>query len=241
MSRKRYYWIKLSNSFFTNGKIKKLRMISGGDTYVIIYLKLFMLSLETEGKLYFEGFDEDISREISIIIDEKYENVSITMSYLIKQGLINVVVQDKEFYLSEFNNMTGSESGSARRVRKYRERKKSVESPKNLQLPHVPYNEIIQYLNEKINSNYRYDSVLSIENINERYKEGYKLEDFKKVIDVKTKEWLNNEMEKYLRPQTLFGKNFESYLSQGTKEELKNELKSDEFDYDSLVKWELKK
>ena len=44
--------------------------------------------------------------------------------------------------------------------------------------------------------------------------EKYTVEDFYSVIDKKTAEWLNTEQEKYLRPETLFGTKFESYLNQ---------------------------
>ena len=52
--------------------------------------------------------------------------------------------------------------------------------------------------------------------IKARLKEKYELEDFKIVIDKKCKEWLGTDMEKYLRPETLFGNKFESYLKQKT-------------------------
>lgn len=37
---KRYYWLKLKNNWFNDKRIKKLRSVAGGDTYVIIYLKI---------------------------------------------------------------------------------------------------------------------------------------------------------------------------------------------------------
>ncbi|MNW62266.1 hypothetical protein D3C74_403850 [compost metagenome] len=51
--------------------------------------------------------------------------------------------------------------------------------------------------------------------INGRLSEGRTVEDFKKVIDIKTEEWLGKDQEKYLRPNTLFTPtNFENYLNQ---------------------------
>lgn len=80
---------------------------------------------------------------------------------------------------------------------------------------HPPFKEIIDYLNQKTNSNYRYTTGKTKELIKARYNEGFGLEDFKKVIDIKTAEWLNdNKMKQYLRPTTLFGTKFESYLNQ---------------------------
>lgn len=51
---KRYYWLKLKNDFFNQREIKKLRRIAGGDTFTIIYLKIQLLSIQSEGVLKFE-------------------------------------------------------------------------------------------------------------------------------------------------------------------------------------------
>ena len=59
MNSKRYYWLKLKDDFFTQKEIKKLRRIAGGDTFTIIYLKLQLLSLKNDGKLVFEGVEDD--------------------------------------------------------------------------------------------------------------------------------------------------------------------------------------
>ena len=48
-------------------------------------------------------------------------------------------------------------------------------------------------------------------------REGFTIEDFKKVIDSKSGEWLNTDFEKYLRPATLFGGKFENYLNEANK------------------------
>ena len=82
----------------------------------------------------------------------------------------------------------------------------------------IPYKEIIDYLNFKTNSNYKYSTNKTKELIKARFNEGFNLEDFKKVIDIKTNEWINdNKMNIYLRPNTLFGTNFENYLNQPIK------------------------
>ena len=76
------------------------------------------------------------------------------------------------------------------------------------------YSSIVDYLNLKANTKYRSSSNKTKSLIKARINEGYSEEDFKKVIDNKTDEWLNTDMEKYLRPETLFGTKFESYLNQ---------------------------
>ena len=79
------------------------------------------------------------------------------------------------------------------------------------------YSLVIDYLNKKANTNYRPTTKNTQSFINARLKEGYTVEDFKKVIDSKSKEWLNTDFEKYLRPATLFGTKFENYLNEANK------------------------
>ena len=76
------------------------------------------------------------------------------------------------------------------------------------------YKYIVEYLNEKANKNFKPTTKSTQRLINARLNEGFSLDDFKKVIDIKSSQWLGTEMEKYLRPQTLFGTKFESYLNE---------------------------
>ena len=74
--------------------------------------------------------------------------------------------------------------------------------------------EVVNHLNEKAGTKYKYNSKNTTKHIQARIREGYTLEDFKIVIDKKCSEWLNTDMEKYLCPETLFGSKFEKYLNQ---------------------------
>ncbi|MCT3071622.1 DNA replication protein [Leuconostoc citreum] len=79
---------------------------------------------------------------------------------------------------------------------------------------HVPYKEIVDYLNEKTGSKYRSSGSKTKSLIKARTNEGFSLDDFKTVIEKKAKEWSGTTMEKYLRPETLFGTKFEGYLNE---------------------------
>lgn len=81
---------------------------------------------------------------------------------------------------------------------------------------HCPFTkDVIDYLNLKTGSNYKHTTKATLRYINARYKEGFSLDDFKRVIDTKTKQWINDpKMKQYLRPETLFSTKFESYLNQ---------------------------
>lgn len=77
--------------------------------------------------------------------------------------------------------------------------------------------QIIDYLNSSLSTQYKAKNKQTQQLIKERLDEGFTFNDFKTVIDKKNKEWRNSEMAEFLRPLTLFGKNFESYLNTPTK------------------------
>ena len=130
MAIKKYYWLKLKENFFRQKEIKKLRKIAGGDTYTIIYLKMLLLSLQEEGKLYFEGVEDDFAEELALELDEDVNNVAMTIAFLLKHELLGVANND-EYILTRCNEMLGKESDSAERVRRHRLKQK--ESLKALQ------------------------------------------------------------------------------------------------------------
>lgn len=119
---KRYYWLKLPEGFFRQKPIKKLRKIAGGDTYTIIYLKMLLIAMKQDGKIYFEGVEDDFYEELALELDEDSENVKVTVLFLIRQGLMELV-DETEYLLTECGNMVGSEAASTQRSRLCRERK----------------------------------------------------------------------------------------------------------------------
>jgi len=104
----------------------------------------------------------------------------------------------------------------------------------------VPYLEIVDYLNLKANTKYKSTSSKTKDLIKTRFNEKFTLEDFKKVIEIKAAEWIGSDMEKFLRPETLFGPKFEGYLNQGggkggtNAKQDKGEGKETEYDFSSL-------
>ena len=122
---KKYYWLKLMKDFFTQPKIKKLRKIAGGDTYTIIYLKLQLLSIDSDATLEYQGIEENFIDEMALTIDEDPENVSVTINYLLSQGLM-IQESDTKYVLTETLKLIGSELKSSERVRKHREAKKAL-------------------------------------------------------------------------------------------------------------------
>ncbi|WP_188352907.1 conserved phage C-terminal domain-containing protein [Leuconostoc pseudomesenteroides] len=79
----------------------------------------------------------------------------------------------------------------------------------------IPYKEIVDYLNKKTGSKYRSSGSKTKTLIKARVHDGFELKDFKQVIDIKTEQWLSDQkMNKFLRPETLFGTKFEGYLNE---------------------------
>lgn len=74
--------------------------------------------------------------------------------------------------------------------------------------------EVISYLNLKAKKNFKVDTASHQKFIKARLKEGYVLEDFKKVVDIMVAKWEGTEYEQYLQPQTLFGNKMDNYLNQ---------------------------
>lgn len=139
---KRYFWLKLKDDFFSQKEIKMLRRISGGDTFTVIYLKILLLSIRNDGKVYFDGIASNMVEEIALEIDEDVENVQITFNYLQQKGLL-VFNSDDEVELSNIHSMIGSETAAASRMRKSRS-KKEIEAKRNNVTPqlHHSYTEI---------------------------------------------------------------------------------------------------
>ncbi|WP_439195017.1 phage replisome organizer N-terminal domain-containing protein [Bacillus pacificus] len=91
----------------------------------------------------------------------------------------------------------------------------SPDEPQDNAPDQIPYQEIVKYLNDKAETQYKHKSKKTRELINARWKDGFTLDDFKKVIDTKVNQWINDSnMCGYLRPITLFGTKFESYLNE---------------------------
>lgn len=97
------------------------------------------------------------------------------------------------------------------------------------------YTPIVNYLNEKAGTAYKANNKTTQKHINARMEDGFTLEDFFLVIDKKCKEWKGTEWEKYLRPSTLFGNNFENYLNAKNCQKGKKESET----YDVRPEWDV--
>ncbi|WP_346727571.1 DnaD domain protein [Lactococcus lactis] len=81
-----YFWLKLDENFYKNIIIKKARKTS--DTMVIVYQRLMLQSLATNGYLYYEGAFENLAEELATSLDEDVEQVQMALAFFSKYGLI---------------------------------------------------------------------------------------------------------------------------------------------------------
>ena len=120
-SGKRYFWLKLKEDFFSSKRIKKLRNMAGGDTYLIIYLKLQLKAMKTDGMIRFDHLEDNIADELALDLDENPDDIRATLIYLTSCGLAESS-DASDFYFPYAVENVGSESSAAERMRKMRER-----------------------------------------------------------------------------------------------------------------------
>lgn len=234
---KKFFWLKLKRDFFKRHDIMVVEGMPNGKDYILFYLKLLCESVDHEGNLRFSTEIPYNEQMLSRITDTNVDIVRTAIKIFCDLGMMEIL-DDGTFFMRETQKMLGFETEWAKKQRDYRARKrqekdnvlslsdksKSLEIEKEnnksintlVEKNSTLHEEIISYLNEKTGKHYRANSKSTVRHINGRLKDGYTVDDFKKIIDTKTKQWLNDKrMSSYLRPETLFcAEHFESYLNE---------------------------
>ena len=122
---KKYFWLKLKETFFTDKKVKKMRQIAGGEIYTIIYLKLLLESLENNGLIEFENICDTPTEELSLMIDETEDNVKACLVILEKLKLCEY--NDNFVSFNDIQDMIGSMTTAG--IRKAEQRKRIDTKP----------------------------------------------------------------------------------------------------------------
>ena len=128
--QKRYFWLKLKEDWFNGTTEKYLKSLPAGDSLLITYLKIQLMSLKTEGFLKYERLLPSAEEEIAMLIDEPVNNVRLLINVLLKTGAIERL-DDNSLYLLSLQNLIGSEGSSTDRVRRFRERQKALQCNNN--------------------------------------------------------------------------------------------------------------
>lgn len=126
---KRYYWLKLPEDFFQSETIRWLEEQPNGIYYSNFYLKLCLMSINDNGMLIRRVGEMYIPYDIkrlSELTNINSDTIMIAINLLKKLGLLEVL-DNGAFYLNQVKNMVGSESESAKRVRKHRNKTKALQ------------------------------------------------------------------------------------------------------------------
>ena len=124
-NEKRYYWLKFREDFFSSRRIKKLRRMAGGDTYLIIYLKMQLKSLKTNGVLEYTGIEQEFADEVALDIDESPDDVRVVLAFLMNYGLCECS-DNIHYFLPFVAENTGSETAGTQRWRDWKNRKDAL-------------------------------------------------------------------------------------------------------------------
>ncbi len=119
---KRFYWLKLHENFFDREEIKVIEDMKGGKDYIIFYMKLLLRSVGTNGKLMFRDIIPYTPEMLASITNTDKDTVVVATNMFVELGMMEKL-DDGSLFMNEVQNMVGSETASAKRVRAHRERK----------------------------------------------------------------------------------------------------------------------
>ena len=238
---KKYYYIRLKDSFFDSDEMKVMESMKDGYLYGNILLKLYLRSLKNNGCLMLNERIPYNAEMLAIITGHQVGTVKQALTVFKDLGLIDVL-DNGAIYMLDIQNFIGNGSSDGDRKRadrkgiadkcptnvrqmstivrdrdidRVRERDRDKDRNKDRDKERDRDTEnIISFLNSTTGSNYRSTTGKTRKLIAARLAEGFAVDDFKAVISKKAKEWQGTDMAQYLRPETLFGTKFEGYLNQ---------------------------
>lgn len=243
------YFIKVPDKFLHCDEIRWIESQEKGSEIIVFFLRLLSAAKDRKGKLVRIIGKKEIpfsTHEIALVTYKDETFIDYAMTVLAEAELVEK--EEAYYYIPkalEFTNQTTvgatyMQDYRARKKRSYicntecndkcntdieiekeiEERKKNKEIETYIEKEDLQCREIIEHLNSITGSDYRTDSEHTIKLIKKHIKEGYQKEDFISVIDKKYKEWKDTEREKYVRPETLFGDKFETYVNQKEKKSM---------------------
>ena len=256
-------WIKLNVDMFDDEKIKIIQSMPEGDALLIVWVKLILLAGKTNegGYIYISENMPYTDEMLSVVVNKPLNIIRLAIETFTRLGMIEN--DEKGIYLVNFEKHQSLEKmekireQTRLRVAKHRAKlkennnvtlqvtqsnaiDKDIDKEEDKDIDIEIYKYIVDYLNQKTGKNFKVNSNKTKSLIKARLNEGFTKEDFVKVIDIKTNEWLKTKMEQYLRPETLFSNKFEGYLNQnsGTPNWLNKDIKAEEISDDELKELE---
>lgn len=238
---KKYYYIRLKDSFFDSDEMKVMESMKDGYLYGNILLKLYLRSLKNNGCLMLNERIPYNAEMLATITGHQVGTVKQALTVFKDLGLIEVL-DNGAIYMLDIQNFigNGSSDGDSKRanrrgitdkcptnvrhlstivrdrdIDRVREKDRDKDRNKDRDKERDRDTEnIISFLNSTTGSKYKASTDKTRRLIAARIAEGFTVDDFKTVITKKAKEWQGTDMAQYLRPETLFGTKFEGYLNQ---------------------------
>jgi uncharacterized phage protein (TIGR02220 family)/predicted phage replisome organizer len=233
-------WIKITTDVFDDEKILLIESLPDAYAIIVVWFKLLCLAgKQNNSGVFLMGRIPYTEKMLATIFRMKEATVVMALQTFEQFEMVEIV--DGVITIPNWGKHQNLERIEARKEyqreyhREYRKKQKmlacneeedkclrkhlrnddvnrleeDIEEEKDIDI----YKYIVEYLNEKTGTNYKYSSKKTQTCIHARLAEGFTQDDFKTVIDKKCAEWKGTEWEKYLRPETLFGTKFESYLN----------------------------
>ena len=239
-------WIKIKTNMFDDEKMDFITSLPEADAIIVIWIRLLSLAgkCNAGGYIYLTEKIPYTDDMLSHKFRKPINIIKLALNTLNKLGMVEY--DEGIIFLTNWvkhQNIEGLEKIKERdkeRKRKERSSKKQLlieeetsqdshgtvrghpdtdtDLDIDIEKEYIPYAEIVTYLNIETSSKYKSSSAKTRDLIKARWNEGYRIDDFKQVIDKKVASWANTDMDKFLRPETLFGSKFEGYLNEKTFE-----------------------
>lgn len=240
-------WIKIVTDVFDDEKILMIETMPECDTVIVIWFKLLCLAgKQNNGGVFQMGQIPYTDEMFAAIFRRPINTVRLALNTFERFGMIEIIRDTvtipnwgKHQSLDAYEKK--KERDRERIARKRAEQKALIEMSPDKSPDKSPdvasleedkeeerdidkelYISIVSHLNEKAGTKYKHTTAKTKAAIHARAAEGFTLDDFKTVIDKKCAEWIGTDMEKYLRPETLFGTKFEGYLNAKTSGRVEN-------------------
>ena len=230
-------WIKITTDVFDDEKILLIESLPDAYAIIVVWFKLLCLAgKQNNSGVFLMGQIAYTDKMLATIFRMKESIVTMALNTFEEFGMIEIIdgvitIPNWEKH-QNIDSLEKIKEQTRLRVAKHREKQKALcdsnvtsnvtvtdgnatdknridkEEEKNI------YKSIVDYLNEKAGTNYRATTNKTQTCIHARFAEGFTIDDFKTVIDKKCADWIDDaKMAQYLRPETLFGTKFESYLN----------------------------
>lgn len=231
-------WIKITTDIFDDEKILLIESLPDAYAIITVWFKLLCLAgKQNNSGVFMMGQIAYTDKMLATIFRMKEATVTMALQTFEQFGMVEIIdgvitipnwgkhqnldqLENKKEYMRNYmkeyrekQKLLTTGKTSCKTNSKTNVRQADKEEDKEREIDKDIYKYIVDYLNQKTGQKYKASTKKTQTCIHARLAEGFTEDDFKKVIDNKCAEWIGTEWEKYLRPETLFGTKFESYLN----------------------------